>query len=578
SDVLGPRFPPTTGIGSKESIVADAWKNVSAVFDSYLTGDRSKSPELLTGLENLTFSLGLWSLHDPSALSLQYHYTSKEVKDGPGVDKVDADSIYRVASLSKLFTVFAGLLSFEHGEWDRPITDFISGLTKDSLNRSSTNPIRSVQWEDVTLKALAAQIAGVPRAAHPVFADLAVVLPDPTALGLPPLEPTDPAIYWPCLANLELLLDPTLTIDDICTPELYLAGQTGSPPAFQPFTSPVYSNNGFVLLGMALANITGKPLGEIYPDLIFGPLGMNNSRTIAPTNKEEWSQYVIPGTEGIQEWARPGGSTISSGGLFSSLNDLAKFGIAIMNSTLLPPAITREWMKPISFSASLDFALGAPWEIYRYVHEESGAVTDIYTKVGDSGNFTGFACLIPDYDVGFNVIASMGTNNTLKSVLTWSLADIITTNILPALEAQAALEASTKYAGTYKSSNPALNSSITISYAAPPRVGVPGLYLESFISNGTNAYLTLFGGAIRKLQPSIREKGEIAMRTVKAGPFDKSLGPFLKMFNENGDWLVVDAQTYGGVGTDLFVFELGEDGRAKSVEFPAARVKLGRVE
>lgn len=58
----------------------------------------------------VTWSTGLFSIHDPEAKQLQYHYTSPQVKKGNGPKDVDGDTIYRMASIIKLFTVLVGLL------------------------------------------------------------------------------------------------------------------------------------------------------------------------------------------------------------------------------------------------------------------------------------------------------------------------------------------------------------------------------------------------------------------------------------------------------------------------------------
>lgn len=79
--------------------------------------------------ENVTFSVGLFSIHDPAAAELQYHYASPEVVKAPnGTHEVNGDSIYRMASVSKLFTVYAGMIELSSEDWNRPITDFIPEL------------------------------------------------------------------------------------------------------------------------------------------------------------------------------------------------------------------------------------------------------------------------------------------------------------------------------------------------------------------------------------------------------------------------------------------------------------------
>jgi CubicO group peptidase (beta-lactamase class C family) len=575
SHLLGARYPGPVDISCNDSLIVSAWQNITNSFDTYLHGNRSSTPKLLNGLENVTFSAGLFSIHDAvAASSFQYHYTSDEVRTGAGIDEVNGDSIYRVASVSKLFTVLASQIAFKNGEWDRPITDFVAGLAQADLDAVGNDPVRNVLWKDITLRSLASQISGVARAAQPWISDLSLTLPDPEASGLPPLNVADPLVKVPCF-TMEFLTDPVAA----CPPELYLEGTLSRPPVVQSWQTPVYSNNGFLLLGIALANITGKPIAQVYPDLIFGPLGMNNSMSIPPP-QSEWSRSVIPG-EDASQWAIPGGLSVSSGGIFSSLNDLAKFSTAIMNSTLLPKNKTREWMHPTSHTANLRQAVGAPWEIYRYVHANTEAVTDIYTKLGDSGNFTSFVVLVPDYEAGFNIITA-SSDTALRSPLALTIADIITSHIIPAMETQAAAEATRNFAGTYKASDETLNSSLTLTFNDTS--SDPGIYITQWTSNGTDMMPlipSLLGAASVKLQPTITRPGEVAFRAMPAKmeyPPGTFLGPFLEMMTVNFDWLATDGLTYGGAGTGQFVFNVGDDGRATAVEPIFLRASLERVE
>ncbi|KAH6718416.1 beta-lactamase family protein [Leptodontidium sp. MPI-SDFR-AT-0119] len=575
-DFLGPRFPSPVDLSSDSSVVAAGWRNVSTAIDSYLNVDFNRTTRTSIGLENMTFSIGMFSIRDPAAKNLQYHHISVEAKAGPGTSEISGDSIYRVASVSKLFTVFASLLSFDCDQWDQSITNFIPGFSNYTLNSTGQDSVLRTKWEDVTLRSLASQVAGIPRDPSPFFSDVAIrpdlltghPTPNPATLGLPPLTLEEIEPFLPCLLNPDLAA---------CSPASVFEANQARPPTFPAWTTPAYANNGFILLGIALANITGMPLADVYPELIFRPLGMTNSKSAAPP-ESEWSQYVVSGNDATY-WAQQGGVSIGSGGIFSSLNDLAKFGTALMNSTLLPPARTREWMKPVSHTADLTFSVGAPWEIYRYEHAGTGAVTDIYTKLGDAGNYTAFVCLIPDYEAGFNVLTSSYISQ--RSALASTIADLITTTMIPSLEAQAAAEAAKNLAGTYASDNPSLNSSITISFNDSSIDS--GLYITSFTSNGTDVMPLLpfiSGGITTKLLPSIQESGQVAFRAVAGKviyPPRTFLGPFLKMSTANSDWLIVDWLTYGGVGLSLFVFEVDADGRATGIEPAAMRMKLVRV-
>ena len=573
SNFLGARFPAPVHFSGDGNLIAAAWKNATAVFDSYFKGDTTV-PISLAGLENLTFSGGVFSVHDPSAQSLQYHYTSDEVKNGPGAKKVDANTIYRVASITKLITTFTLHLELSDKQWDQPITDFIPGLASSELAGNARDRIRFLQWEQVTIRALASHMAGIPPLAIPWGIDYLLntttfeKYPDPVALGFPAVATDDPAADWKC----SVLEAPN------CTALNFFQSLKGLPPTFETWTTSAYANIPFILLGIALSNVTGKPIAEVYPSSVFGPLGMTNSKS-APPPESEWSQCAIPKPAG-PEFGAPGGLSISSGGLLSTVNDLAKLGIAILNNTHLPAWKTRKWMKPASHTNSLTFSSGEVWEIYRFVHPTTGAISDIYTKSGDSGSYTGYSVLIPDYDAGFNLLTTSSMASAKKTQIASTVADIIITNLLPALEAQAQAEAVANFAGTYTSTQANLHSTLKLAYNSTARE--PGLYIEEWTYNGTDVpkdWLGLTPAIQLKLQPSIRQPGQVGFHALfvrPALPAGAVVGPVWEMFSSN-DFVGIGGPNYGGVSILDFVFDIGADGKAVAASPVATRETLKRV-
>lgn len=571
ADYLGPRYPPPADLTSDESLVAASWENLTLTLQAYLSGnDQSTAPsnDALSAIQNVTFSLGMFSIHDPAATEiLQFHHTSAEVANAPnGTNQVDGDTIYRIASVSKLITVYAGLLALDSTDWDRPLTDFFPQLMETS---SYNNLIGHVQWDLVTPRALAAQMAGVPR--DLLSPGELLLQPDlnPTAFGLPLLDSNDPiSSSIPCVGSE----DPACAED----PERYIMGVQERPPTFLPWTSPAYSNDGFSLLGQVLANITGKSIDEVYRDSIFDPLNMTNSNS-SPPIQSEWSRAVIPGD--LSYFAFDSDMTKSSGGLLSTTQDLAKLGVGILNHTLLPPHETRKWMKPFSHTARLQLSVGAPWEIARYTYADSGVVTDLYTKVGDYGHYSSFFVLLPDFDAGFSILAA--STSAARPATIGAIGDLVTDTILPALMAQAAAEAERNFEGSYTSMEEGLNSSLTLSLNQS--VGAPpGLAISSFISNGTDVVLTLAGmgwNLPNRLLPSIADAaaGQVAFRAVSGADAPSAqVGPISQIVT--ADWLSVDALTYGGLSTDFFVFDVDSSGKALAVNPAAYRVQLERTD
>ncbi|KAK1759945.1 beta-lactamase/transpeptidase-like protein [Echria macrotheca] len=582
-DFLGPSFPAPSDLTSDTSLVKAAWQSVTAALAAAGLGDNAKSSRpantssVLGAAQNITFSIGLFSLHDPDTTSLQFHHTSPEIAASTvGTKKVDNNSIYRVASVTKVFTALAGLLSLTDADWERPLSDIFPILRSQP---SSTDDVLSTRWDKITMRTLAAQLGGVPRDGFPgspgeIALQLYQANVSTEALmavsGLPAPNPeADPLAAPPCLVAFQQGRD--------CTAEAYLAGVANRAPTFSPWTGPAYSNNGFTLLGLALANVTGHSVADLFQQKIFTPLAMASSFSDPPP-PSQFPRGVIIGPDATATgFAAPNGLFVSSGGVFSTTGDLARFGVGILNSSLLPAERTRRWLKPVSHTARLQYAVGAPWEILRFVGS-GGKVTDLYTKSGDSGLYSSWLVLVPDYGFGFSILSAGSAGGRVGVVA--ALADLVTQAVLPALEGQAAVEAGEKLAGRYRAADEGLNSTLVLGVVK----GTAGLVVEEWISNGTDVLPWLakvVGPGPFRLLPSVEDdKGaRVAFRLV--GSTDSpALGDgapgalFAAPGMVTADWISVDVNTYYGAGLSLFVFDVGKDGKATAVTIPAWRVTL----
>lgn len=267
--------------------------------------------------------------------------------------------------------------------------------------------------------------------------------------------------------------------------------------------------------------------------------------------------------------------------MYSSMADIATIGRSILRSSLLDPVTTRKWMKPQSHTSSLYASVGMPWEIQRMELQltpgsKTNRVVDLYTKSGDIGAYGGFMVLSPDHDMGFSVYAA-GASATLQSSI---LADLITATWIPAFEAAAREQAGTNYNGTYASTDPSLNSSITINLDDRPGLGV-----KSWISNGTDmlkAYgeIPTLGAAagqvvnVRLYPAGLQAENLIAFHAL----FEVFPQPRVgKVFSVNcNTWFNPGSVGYGEVALGDFVVEIDQTGKGKSVNPRALRVVLER--
>ena len=70
---------------------------------------------------------------------------------------MDADTVYRMGSLTKIFTVYTFLVEAGDIHFDSPITDYVPELAA-LVNNRSANVIKRVAWEDITIRDLASHI------------------------------------------------------------------------------------------------------------------------------------------------------------------------------------------------------------------------------------------------------------------------------------------------------------------------------------------------------------------------------------------------------------------------------------
>ena len=163
--LLGAVYPAPTSI-STSSVIQSALSNLTDALDTLIaTGNSTDGPFVAANIT--TWSIGMFSTSDEfSDPFWQYHYTAPLVANSTaGVHKADMDSVYRVGSISKLFTVYSLLVQAGDGYWQDPVTKWVPELAAIAAGdaKEGVEDIARIRWEDVTLGDLANQLAGLPR-------------------------------------------------------------------------------------------------------------------------------------------------------------------------------------------------------------------------------------------------------------------------------------------------------------------------------------------------------------------------------------------------------------------------------
>lgn len=154
--IFGAEFPPPQRL-SEHSRWKQALTNLTAAFDfldANVTGD------------DLSYSVQIFSTDHGNKILAERHRTATTLlPETEGVKEVGADTVYRIGSVSKVFTVLAFLAEVGDTHWNTPITRFIPELAQYSARTltQSTDDVRRTDWDDITIGALAAQVSGVGR-------------------------------------------------------------------------------------------------------------------------------------------------------------------------------------------------------------------------------------------------------------------------------------------------------------------------------------------------------------------------------------------------------------------------------
>jgi CubicO group peptidase (beta-lactamase class C family) len=161
---------------------------------------------------------------------------------------------------------------------------------------------------------------------------------------------------------------------------------------FTPGTAYRYSNSGYSLLALIVSKASGKDFATFLKERIFKPLEMKN--TVA---HEEGISKVADRAFGYSQengkWIRTDQSqtsaTLGDGGIYSSIDDLAKWDAALYDSRLLSDKSRTLAFTPVTATDDATVRYGMGWRI---TDEKIGGST-----LWHSGETMGFRNVIIRY-------------------------------------------------------------------------------------------------------------------------------------------------------------------------------------
>lgn len=185
------------------------------------------------------------------------------------------------------------------------------------------------------------------------------------------------------------LLDQISSNPDLSfTPEELIAfTRENQDPVGQPGQQFYYSDTGYILLGLILEAIEGKPYSDILEERIFEPLGMNDSYLMF--YNDEPADIVGIYINGIDYSDRNALSVDwAGGGVVTTMNDLLTFMKALENGVLLSDEVYRQMTDfTHRYEKGIYYGMGMMYFDFSELSFLLGRVTDVYGGVGATGTY-----------------------------------------------------------------------------------------------------------------------------------------------------------------------------------------------
>jgi CubicO group peptidase (beta-lactamase class C family) len=175
------------------------------------------------------------------------------------------------------------------------------------------------------------------------------------------------------------------------------------PLDFPAGTSWSYSNTGYLLLGVIIHRVTGRFYGDVLQELLFKPLGMHtrviSEADIVPNRAAGYR--LVKGQLKNQEWVSPSLNTTADGALYLTVNDLAKWAVALNQQRVPAGRVLDQAWTPVKLADGGTFPYGYGWDL----SPQRG-----HRRIGHTGSWQGFKTAIyryPDLDLSVVVLANL---------------------------------------------------------------------------------------------------------------------------------------------------------------------------
>ncbi|HJU73987.1 MAG TPA: serine hydrolase domain-containing protein [Gemmatimonadaceae bacterium] len=358
-------------------------------------------------------------------------------------DSVRASTIFQLGSVGKQFTAAAIMLLVQDGR-----------IKLDDLVSKHIRPTPA-SWRDITIRHLLTHTSGLGN-------------------------------YVDAVADLSRDFSASELIELVASQPLLFA--TG--------TAYRYSNSGYLLLGLIVEAVSGKPLADYLSERVFTPLGMNATGVVGrgawPVAQAAQGYRLAEGSPVKAAVVSRSLNSTGDGSVYSTLSDLIKWDAALYTDFPLTSASRNAMWQPVRLNDGTPRSYGFGWSIAR-VRERR--------VVEHGGQWQGFAAHIvryPDDSVTVVVLMNLtGLGNTSGVI-----ANRIARYYIPALRAQAWPRESTT----------ALDTATLNSYTGNFQLGNSQIRIWR---EDTRLFISATGRGTARLIPASRTEFSIAVEQVR---------------------------------------------------------------
>jgi CubicO group peptidase (beta-lactamase class C family) len=185
-----------------------------------------------------------------------------------------------------------------------------------------------------------------------------------------------------------------------------------------------YRNTNYVLLGIIIHKVTGKPYAEFLNERIFKPLGMTSTRLISDSDiipNRSAGYEIHDGQLKNQEWVSPTFNSTADGTLYYNVLDLAKWDAALYTTQLLKQSsLDRIWtVYPLNDGKPNPPGYGFAWFIGDQNHHK---------RIEHGGAWQGFTCVIsryPDDSLTVVVLTNLEAGHAQPGIIAHVIAGMV---------------------------------------------------------------------------------------------------------------------------------------------------------